>query len=99
MYYLIKGVDAPNKMSDRQVNRPDHLARLQALRDEGRLLTAGPIPAADSDQLAVVGVIGSLIVAEFESLEAAHNWAEKDPYQLAGVYAEVQVQPYVAVFQ
>ncbi len=99
MYYLIRALDAPGKQSDRQAARPAHLQRLQALRDAGRLLTAGPIPAIDSSELALAGVKGSLIVAEFEHLAAARQWAADDPYQAAGVYAEVEIEPFVAVFK
>lgn len=78
--------------------RPDHVARLQALRDEGRLLTAGPHPIIDSEDPGSNGFTGSLIVAEFESLEAAQTWAEADPYITAGVYEKVIVKPYKKVF-
>ncbi len=98
MYYLIRGLDAPGKLQNRMKARSAHLQRLQQLRDQGRLLTAGPIPEVDSDQLAQVGIIGSLIVAEFDNLDAARDWASHDPYQLAGVYAEVEIKPYVPVF-
>lgn len=98
MYYLIHAHDAPGKLPDRLATRPAHLQRLQALRDQGRLLSAGPIPGMDSDQLAQAGVVGSLIIGEFDSLEAAQAWAEDDPYQQAGVYANVEIQPYVPVF-
>lgn len=97
MYYLIHAEDAPGKLADRHAARPAHLERLRTLRDQGRLLTAGPIPAEDSDQLPLAGVKGSLIVAEFDSIEQAREWAADDPYQQAGVYAKVDIQPYVAV--
>ncbi len=98
MYYLIYALDAPDKLQDRLAARPAHIQRIQLLRDQGRLLTAGPIPAADSDQIALAGVSGSLIVAEFDNLEAAEQWAAEDPYQQAGVYAKVEVKPFVKVF-
>lgn len=78
--------------------RPEHVGRLQALRDEGRLLTAGPHPKIDSEEPGSNGFTGSLIVAEFESLEAAQAWAESDPYITAGVYEKVIVKPYKKVF-
>lgn len=78
--------------------RPDHLARLQVLRDEGRLLTAGPLPAIDSNDPGAAGFLGSAIIAEFESLEQAKAWADADPYVAAGVYQAVTVVPYKKVF-
>lgn len=98
MYYLIHATDAPGKQAARQAARPAHLERLQALRDAGRLLTAGPLPGEDSDQLYLAGVTGSLIVAEFDDLAAVREWAADDPYQQAGVYANVDIRPYVPVF-
>ncbi len=98
MYYLIHAHDASGKLPDRLAARPAHLERLQRLRDQGRLLSAGPIPGIDSDKLSQAGVIGSLIIAEFDSLEAAREWATEDPYQQAGVYANVEIQPYLPVF-
>ena len=78
--------------------RPAHLARLQLLHDEGSLLTAGPMPAVDSNDPGAAGFTGSTVIAEFESLEAAQAWAEADPYVAAGVYAQVSVKPYKKVF-
>ena len=77
--------------------RPDHLARLEALRDEGRLVLAGPHPAIDTDNPGEAGFSGSLVVAEFDSLEAAKAWADADPYIIAGVYAKVIVKPFKKV--
>lgn len=98
MYYLIHAHDASGKLPDRLAARPAHLERLQSLRDQGRLLSAGPIPGMDSDHLPEAGVVGSLIIAEFDNLEAACEWAAEDPYQQAGVYANVEIQPYLPVF-
>ncbi|MDP0925412.1 YciI family protein, partial [Klebsiella pneumoniae] len=75
-----------------------HLARLQLLHDEGRLLTAGPMPAVDSNEPGAAGFSGSTVIAEFESLEAAQSWANDDPYIAAGVYRQVSVKPYKKVF-
>lgn len=94
MLYAIIGDDAPGSLAARQATRPAHLARLEALRAEGRLLLAGPFPAIDSPDPGPAGFSGSLIVAEFESLEAAQRWADADPYRAAGVYAGVRVRPF-----
>ena len=98
MYYAIIAEDAPQSLEKRLAARPAHLGRLIALRDEGRLLTAGPHPAIDSEDPGDAGFSGSLIVAEFDSLEAAQAWAGADPYQDAGVYASVTVKPFKKVF-
>ncbi len=94
MLYAIIGRDHPGSLEDRLRARPDHLARLNALQAEGRLLLAGPFPAIDSIDPGPAGFSGSLIVAEFASLEAAQAWADADPYVAAGVYAEVSVKPF-----
>lgn len=94
MWYAIEGRDAPNSLPARLQARPAHLARLIALRDAGRLLLAGPFPAIDAEDPGEAGYSGSLIVAEFASLDAARTWAEADPYVAAGVYAEVEVRPF-----
>lgn len=94
MLYAILSTDVPESLSLRRSARPAHLARLEALRDEGRLLLAGPHPAVDADDPGEAGFTGSLVVAEFESLEDARNWAADDPYQHAGVYAAVEVRPF-----
>lgn len=78
--------------------RPAHLKRLQDLQNEGRLIIAGPYPAIDHDTLGDTGFTGSLIIAEFASLEFARNWADKDPYKNAGVYAKISVKPFKQVF-
>nr|WP_223169510.1 YciI family protein [Klebsiella variicola] len=85
-------------MEKRLSVRPAHLARLQLLHDEGRLLTAGPMPAVDSNEPGAAGFSGSTVIAEFESLEAAQSWANDDPYIAAGVYRQVSVKPYKKVF-
>jgi len=97
MYYAIIAEDKPDTLSQRMAARPDHLARLTALRDEGRLLIAGPHPAIDSEDPGEAGFTGSLVVAEFDSLPAAQTWADNDPYIAAGVYGKVTVKPYKKV--
>lgn len=94
MFYAIIGEDQPGSLEKRLAARPDHLARLTALKDEGRLLLAGPFPALDTEDPGPAGFTGSLIVAEFDSLEDARAWAEADPYVAAGVYAHVAVKPF-----
>ena len=97
MLYSIVGQDAPDSLNKRRDTRADHLARLQTLQDEGRLLLAGPFPAIDSNDPGPAGFTGSLIVAEFDSLNAAQTWADNDPYRAAGVYASVSVKPFKKV--
>ncbi|AZQ10972.1 MULTISPECIES: YciI family protein [Shewanella] len=97
MWYMISSQDVPNSLEKRLAARPDHLARLQLLSDEGRLMLAGPHPAIDSDNPGEAGFTGSLVVAEFESLEAAQAWADADPYIQAGVYEKVIVKPFKRV--
>ncbi|MBN8728443.1 MAG: YciI family protein [Xanthomonadales bacterium] len=94
MWYAILGTDVPDSHARRQMARPAHLARLEALRDEARLLLAGPFPAIDAEDPGPAGYAGSLIVAEFEDLAAARAWADADPYVAAGVYAGVEVRPF-----
>jgi len=94
MYYVIKGTDRPQSQDQRLSERPHHLRRLQALQLEGRLLLAGPLPAIDCEDPGPAGFTGSLIVAEFDSLEDAENWAQADPYVTAGVYQSVTVEPF-----
>jgi uncharacterized protein YciI len=98
MLYMIVGEDRPNSLADRLAARPAHVARLQALQDQGRLILAGPCPAVDSPDPGPAGFSGSLIVAEFASLEAARTWADADPYMAGGVYAAVSVKPFKKVW-
>ena len=98
MYYAIISEDGADSLARRKGRRPDHIARLRALRDQGRLLTAGPHPAIDSEEPGPNGFSGSLVIAEFDSLEDAQDWADADPYCAAGVYARVVVKPYKKVF-
>lgn len=95
MWYVIIGHDAPDSMTGRKVARPRHLARLEALRDEGRLLVAGPCPIDDAPEPGPSGISGSVVIAEFESLDAARAWADEDPYLEAGVYQSVDVRPFI----
>lgn len=97
MHYAIISEDVENSLSKRQSARPAHLERLHALKAEGRLLLAGPHPAIDSPEPGEAGFSGSLVVAEFDSLEAAQRWADSDPYIDAGVYQNVVVKPFKAV--
>ena len=97
MLYAIISEDVADSLPLRTKARPDHLARIEALKAEGRLLLAGPHPAIDSPDPGEAGFSGSLIVAEFESIESALDWANQDPYLLAGVYAEVTVKPFKLV--
>lgn len=89
MLYAIIATDIPGTLEQRLAARPAHLARLERLRDEGRLVLAGPHPAEDGD-----GFTGSLVVAEFDSARDAQDWAAADPYRDAGVYGEVIVKPF-----
>jgi hypothetical protein len=97
MLYAIIGRDVADSLPKRRETRPAHLERLKALQAEGRLLAAGPLPAIDSPDPGPAGFVGSLIVAEFASLEAARAWADSDPYLAAGVYKSVEVHPYIKV--
>lgn len=98
MLYAIFGQDVTDSLEKRHSVRPAHLERLDALQTAGRLLLAGPFPAVDALDLGVAGFSGSLIVAEFDSLAAAEDWAAADPYVAAGVYAHVTVRPFRQVF-
>ncbi len=97
MWYLIHGIDYANSLEGRKAARPAHLARLEALRDQGRLKLAGPLPAIDAEDPGPAGFIGSIIVAEFGSLADARAWADADPYLAAGVYQRVDVSPFKPV--
>lgn len=94
MWYAIEGFDGADVLAQRLAARPEHLARLTALRDEGRLLLAGPCPAIDAEDPGPAGFSGSIVIAEFESLDAARAWADADPYIGAGVYSRVEVRPF-----
>lgn len=96
--YAIISEDVADSLPLRKQARPAHLARLQALQDEQRLVLAGPHPATDSDDPGDAGFTGSLVVAKFESLSAAQAWADADPYMDAGVYSRVIVKPFKQVF-
>ncbi|HNX70884.1 YciI family protein [Rivihabitans pingtungensis] len=98
MRYVIIGHDVPNSLEQRLAARPEHLARLTALRDAGRLTLAGPCPAIDSADPGPAGFVGSVIVADFDSLQDARAWADADPYVAAGVYARVDILPFKQVF-
>jgi len=97
MYYAIIAEDAANSLEARIKTRPAHLERLHTLNEQGRLLLAGPHPATDQDDPGQAGFTGSLVVAEFESLQAARGWADQDPYLAAGVYEKVTVKPFKKV--
>lgn len=94
MWYVIEGYDGSDVLERRMAARPEHVARLVALRDEGRLLLAGPCPAIDAEDPGPAGFSGSVVIAEFQSLEAARAWADGDPYVDAGVYQRVEVRPF-----
>lgn len=97
MLYVIIGEDSKDSLSKRAENRTQHLQRLHDLRDQGRLILAGPMPAIDASDPGPAGFSGSVIVAEFPSLEAAQSWANEDPYLIAGVYTHVTVNPFKKV--
>lgn len=97
MYYMICSEDVADSLPQRLATREKHLARLTQLKDQGRLLIAGPLPAIDAENPGEAGFTGSLVVAEFDSLEAAQAWAEQDPYIEAGVYARSVVKPFKKV--
>lgn len=98
MLYVIYAEDHADSLEKRLAVRPAHLARLQLLRDEGRLIIAGPMPAVDSNDPGAAGFSGSTVIAEFTSLEEAQSWAQDDPYVAAGVYRQVAVKPFKRVF-
>jgi uncharacterized protein YciI len=97
MLYALIGRDVPDSLDQRLAARPAHLERLQRLQTEGRLVLAGPLPAIDSPDPGPAGFCGSLVVAEFASLEEARTWAEADPYIAAGVFTSVEVFPFKKV--
>lgn len=98
MWYAILSVDKPDSLQRRLTARAAHLARLQTLQNEGRLFVAGPHPAIDSTNPGEAGFTGSLVIAEFSSLQQAQQWADKDPYIEADVYQTVTVKPFKKVF-
>ena len=98
MLYAIIGQDVPDSLTKRLATRPAHMARLQALQDEGRLILAGPFPTVDAVDPGAAGFSGSLIVAEFATLTDAETWARADPYMVAGIYAQILVKPFKKVF-
>ena len=97
MWYIIRGFDRPGSLEARRAARPAHLERLQLLRNAGRLLTAGPLPAIDAPDPGPAGFQGSLLILEFASLEAARAWAAADPYVTTGVFERFEVTPYLQV--
>lgn len=97
MLYAIIAQDVENSLQDRLAARPKHIERLTTLQEQGRLILAGPHPAIDSEDPGEAGFSGSLIVAEFDSLNDAKTWADADPYVTAGVYANVAVKPFKKV--
>ena len=97
MLYAISGTDVPDSLAGRKQARAAHLARVTALRDTGRLIIAGPHPSIDSTEPGNMGYTGSLIIAEFPSLDEAGTWADADPYLAAGVWSKVDVKPFIQV--
>jgi len=97
MFYAINGIDGPGSLPKRLASRTAHLARVRQLRDEGRLVIAGPHPNIDTDDPGDAGYSGSLIIAEFESLADAESWARADPYIASGAWVDVGVKPFVQV--
>ncbi len=97
MLYMIIGEDVANSLEKRMAVRPAHVERLKALQAAGRLILAGPNPAIDAADPGPAGFSGSLIVAEFDSLSDAQDWANADPYIEAGVYARVTIKPFKKV--
>ncbi|WP_105190256.1 YciI family protein [Pseudoalteromonas sp. T1lg48] len=97
MLYMIYSSDVENSLEKRLAARPAHLARLQELESQGRLLVAGPLPAVDNNDPGEAGFTGSLVIAEFESLQQAREWAAEDPYIAAGVYDNSIVKPFKKV--
>jgi len=94
MWYAIIAEDTPDSLEKRLQSRPEHLNRLQSLQNAGRLLLAGPFPAIDSNDPGTNGYSGSLIVAEFNTLDEAKEWANNDPFTISGVYQQVTVKPF-----
>lgn len=97
MWFVIVAEDKPDSLADRLAARPEHLARLHQLQASDRLMVAGPCPAIDSEAPGEHGFTGSVIIAKFNSLKEAQDWADKDPYLAAGVYQQVTVKPFKRV--
>ncbi|WP_280540801.1 YciI family protein [Chromohalobacter sp. 11-W] len=97
MLYSIVSDDVQDSLERRKAARPDHLARLEKLRDEGRLVLAGPSPAVDANDPGEAGFTGSVVIAEFDSQQEAQAWADADPFVIAGVYSKVTVKPFKKV--
>jgi uncharacterized protein YciI len=97
MLYAFISQDAPGTLEQRLAARQDHVKRLEQLRDAGRLILAGPHPAIDSEDPGAAGFTGSLVVAEFDSLQDARHWADADPYVSAGVYENIIIKPFKRV--
>jgi len=97
MWYVIYSEDIENSLALRKQTRTAHLERIQLLVDQGRVLVAGPCPAIDCEDPGEAGFTGSLVIAEFSSLEEAQQWSDTDPYAIAGVYQKVVVKPYKKV--
>lgn len=97
MWYSVSSQDVENSLEKRLAARPAHLARLETLKNQGRLLLAGPHPAIDTENPGDAGFTGSLVIAEFNSLDDAQAWADEDPYIEAGVYEKVTVKPFKKV--
>lgn len=97
MWYAVISEDIRNSLPLRKIHRPAHLARLEVLANQDRLLIAGPHPAIDSSDPGEAGFTGSLVVADFDSLAKAQEWADQDPYLINGVYQKVTVKPYLKV--
>ena len=98
MLYAFIGQDVPDSLTKRLATRSAHMARLQALQNEGRLILAGPFPTVDAVDPGAAGFSGSLIVAEFATLRDAETWAQADPYMIAGIYTQILVKPFKKVF-
>ena len=94
MLYSIVGIDVENSLQARLDARPRHVERLVELKNQGKLVMAGPNPSIDSSDPGDAGFSGSIIVAEFDSLKAAQDWTNQDPYLLSGVYDSVTVKPF-----
>ncbi|MFC3096015.1 YciI family protein [Alteromonas sediminis] len=97
MYYIIYAEDAPDTWDKRKAARPEHLARMKPLVEQGRVLVAGPCPNEDTETISDAGVSGSVLIIDFDNLEDAQKWADADPYVAAGVYQSVVVKPFIKV--